>query len=133
MECVTPRLLPLQYLKLLIKHKIFLSNPKYTQLTTTKEISSTFLRYYIVTIATIALLSVLCFLLSFHHILNILSNGKFHLWHLYMSVHMVFLVLTIHIAYIFHLHNYIDYEAYGRDIHLEGSGTFCSYGYVIRN
>lgn len=31
------------------------------------------------------------------------------------------------------LHNYIDYEAYGRDIHLEGSGTFCSYGYVIRN
>ncbi len=32
-----------------------------------------------------------------------------------------------------HLHNYIDYEAFGRDIHLEGSGTFCSYGYVVRN
>ena len=31
------------------------------------------------------------------------------------------------------LHNYIDYGAFGRDIHLEGSGTFCSYGYVIRN
>ena len=25
---------------------------------------------------------------------------------------------------------YFDYEAYGRDIHLEGRGTFTSYGYV---
>lgn len=25
---------------------------------------------------------------------------------------------------------YFDYSAYGREIHLEGRGTFCSYGYV---
>lgn len=31
------------------------------------------------------------------------------------------------------LRSYIDYKAWGRDIHLSGSGTFCSYGYVVRN
>ena len=30
-----------------------------------------------------------------------------------------------------HLQNYIDFASYGRDIHLEGSGTFSSYGYVV--
>ena len=29
------------------------------------------------------------------------------------------------------LQNYIDFRAYGRDIHLEGTGTFSSYGYVV--
>lgn len=31
------------------------------------------------------------------------------------------------------LRNYVDYRAWGRDIHLSGSGIFCSYGYVVRN
>ena len=29
-----------------------------------------------------------------------------------------------------HLRGYFDYEAYGRDIHLEANGTFTSFGYV---
>lgn len=32
-----------------------------------------------------------------------------------------------------HLRNYIDYEAYGRDIDLESGGTFANGGYIICN
>lgn len=31
------------------------------------------------------------------------------------------------------LKNYFDYEAYGRDIDLDGNGTFTDYGYLINN
>ena len=31
------------------------------------------------------------------------------------------------------LQNYIDFEAFGRDIHLDGTGTFCSFGYLEDN
>jgi len=32
-----------------------------------------------------------------------------------------------------HLQNYIDYEAYGRDINIEESGTFVDSGYIVYN
>ena len=32
-----------------------------------------------------------------------------------------------------HLRSYFDYEAYGRDIHLESGGCYTSYGYVVDN
>ncbi len=32
-----------------------------------------------------------------------------------------------------HLENYIDYEAYGRDMHLDENGSFINGGYIVRN